>query len=73
MVTDDNTQPGLLTSTGNRNPFSQDVVKFVVRGWEQKFTNPGRHVATAPERPTVAPDICGFSVWNLPHVNFLAP
>ena len=38
----------------------------------QGCTNPGRHIAQATTC-TAAPNICWPSVWNLPHVTFLAP
>jgi hypothetical protein len=34
---------------------------------------PGSHVARATNFCTVAPNICGFSVWNVRHGTLLAP
>jgi hypothetical protein len=39
----------------------------------QGCTNPGRPVAMATKFFKVMPDICGFSVWALFRVIFLAP
>lgn len=49
-----------------RNPHNPNVFRGGV-------TNPGRQVVWVTEFRTVAPNICGFSVWNLPHVTLLAP
>lgn len=37
----------------------------------QKCTNPGRWVLLATKFPTFAPNICGFTVWNLSRVTNL--
>jgi len=36
-------------------------------------TNTGHQVTMATKLCTVAPNICGSSVWNLLHVTFLMP
>lgn len=42
-------------------------------GLLQACTNPGRQVPMATKFCTVAPNICGSSVWNLFRVAFLTP
>jgi hypothetical protein len=39
----------------------------------QGCTNPGCQVAVATKFCTVAPNICGFLVWNLSYVTLQAP
>jgi hypothetical protein len=39
----------------------------------QGFTHAGSRVAVATKLFIVTPRICGSSVWNFLHVNFLAP
>jgi hypothetical protein len=42
--------------------------------WNKKSCkNPGRQVARATKFCTVAPNVCGSSVWNLPYVTTLVP
>jgi hypothetical protein len=39
----------------------------------QRFKNPGHQGAVATQFCTVAPNICGYSIWNLHNVTLLAP
>jgi hypothetical protein len=45
--------------------------KFI--GLKQGCTNPGRLAAVATKLCTVAPNVCGSSVWELFHVSCLVP
>jgi hypothetical protein len=49
------------------------LVCVCVCGWEHGCTNSWRHVTQATTFCMVAPNICGFSEWNLLHVTLLAP
>jgi len=40
---------------------------------KQKCTNPGSQFAMENKSCTVAPNICGSSIWNFPHFTDLGP
>jgi hypothetical protein len=44
-----------------------------INNLHQGCTNPGRQVARATKFPTVTPNICGSSVWDLLHGTLRAP
>jgi hypothetical protein len=49
------------------------ILEDVGNGYHHGRTNPGRQVARATTFCTVAPNICGSSVWNLLHVTLQVP
>ena len=58
-----------LTSVTIASVLSQLIISVIIQG----CTNPGRQVARTTKVCTVAPNICGFLVWNLLHITLMAP
>jgi len=70
----------ILSSTVPRHPILLSVSVFISyktasphNGLLHAYINAGRQVAVATKFCTVAPNICGSSVYNLLYVAFLTP
>jgi hypothetical protein len=66
-------RPGFLRDSVDQLLLHEYLSINAADGYNQGRTNPRRQVARSPKFCTAAPNMGGFSVWNLVHVTFLAP